>query len=64
MLHVLQPLERGVTCETIVSGSSSMVLCARNAHITLNDLTTWRSGELSEPRQGYQLRELERCSYS
>ena len=32
-----------------MSGSSSMALCARNAHITVYDVTTWRWVNLVHP---------------
>ena len=32
-----------------MSGSSSTVICARNAHITLNDITTWSWVNLVNP---------------
>ena len=52
MLHVLQVhSQRGVACETnrYMSGSSSMALCARNAHITVYDVTTWSWVNLVHP---------------
>ena len=50
MLHVLKPERCGlqvVMCCT--SGSSSTALCARNAHITLYDVTTWSWVNLVNP---------------
>ena len=49
VLQVPQPSQRGVACETIVSGSSSMALYARNAHITIYEVTTWSWVNLKNP---------------
>ena len=37
-----------------MSGSSSMALCARNAHITVYDVTTWSWVNLVHPAWGRQ----------
>ena len=49
VLQVPQLSQRGVACETIVSGPSPMALCARNAHITICDVTTWSWVNLVNP---------------
>ena len=43
MLHVLQLLQATPFAERygLLSGSSSVALCAPNVQITLNDVTTW-----------------------
>ena len=60
LLHVLQQLKLDLTClrsyvvcktNCCMSGSSSTALCARNAHITLNDVTTWSWVNLVNPIQ-------------
>ena len=58
LLHVLQQLKLDLTClrsyvvcktNVCMSGSSSTALCARNAHITLYDVTTWSWVNLVNP---------------